>query len=120
MNFRLIKTAASIAVLLGAFVSPAASAAGHSEALKEGHKLALDRKLGNCFGCHRITGTDQEGNTGPPLIAMKARFPDKSVLRAQIYDATVKNPGSLMPPFGRHKALSDKQIDLITDYIHSL
>jgi len=120
MNFRLIKTAASVVALLGVFASPVAISAGHAEALKEGHRLALDRKLGNCFGCHRITGKDQEGNAGPPLIAMKARFPDKAVLRAQIYDATVKNPGSLMPPFGRHGALTDKQIDLITDYIHSL
>lgn len=120
MNFRLIKTAATLVALLGAFTSPVVTAAGQSEALKEGHKLSLDRKLGNCFGCHRITGTDQEGNAGPPLIAMKARFPDKSVLRAQIYDATVKNPASLMPPFGRHNALTDKQIDLITDYIYSL
>ncbi len=120
MNFRLIKTAASIVALLGVFASPIATAASHSEALKEGHRLAFDRKLGNCFGCHRITGTDQEGNAGPPLIAMSARYPDKSVLRAQIYDATVKNPNTLMPPFGRHNALSDKQIDLITDYIYSL
>lgn len=120
MNFRLIKTAAPIVALLGVFVSPITTASGHSEALKEGHRLALDRKLGNCFGCHFITGKDQEGNAGPPLLAMSARFPDKSKLRAQIYDATVSNPSSLMPPFGRHNALSNKQIDLITDYIYSL
>ena len=120
MNFRLIKTAASIVALLGAFMSPIATAAGHSEAIAEGQKLAFDRKLGNCLSCHIITGKDQEGNIGPPLIAMKARFPDKSALRAQIYDATVNNPNSMMPPFGKHHALTGKQIDLITDYIYSL
>jgi hypothetical protein len=34
---------------------------------------------------------------------MKARFPNRAVLRAQIWDATVKNPNSLMPPMGKHK-----------------
>jgi sulfur-oxidizing protein SoxX len=50
---------------------------------------------------------------------MSARFPDKSKLRAQIFDATVANPNSVMPPFGKHHALTGKQIDLITDYIYS-
>ncbi len=120
MNFRCITTAASIVALLGAFASPIATAAGHSEAMAEGKRLAFDRKLGNCLACHYITGKDQEGNIGPPLLAMSSRFPDKSKLRAQIYDATVNNPNTVMPPFGKHHALTEKQIDLITDYIYSL
>lgn len=120
MKFRLITTAASIVALLGAFATPVVIAAGHSEALAKGKALAFDKKLGNCLACHMIPGGNMAGNIGPPLIAMGARFPDKSVLRAQIFDATVKNPGSMMPPFGRHKALTNMQIDLITDYIHSL
>jgi len=120
MNFRLIKTAAAIVALLGAFTTPVVTAAGHSEAIAAGKKLAFDRKLGNCLACHRITGKDQEGNIGPPLLAMSARYPDKSKLRAQIFDATVRNPNTIMPPFGRHHALTGKQIDLITDYIYTL
>ena len=120
MNFRLIKTAASIVALLGAFTSPVATAAGHSEAVAEGQRVAFDRKLGNCLTCHRVTGKLQEGNIGPPLIAMKARFPDKSVLRAQIHDSTVSNPATLMPPFGKHRILTEKQIDQVTEYIYSL
>jgi len=60
------------------------------------------------------------GNIGPPLIAMKARYPDKAKLRAQIWDATAANPHTPMPPFGKHGALSDKEIDLITEYVYSL
>ncbi len=86
----------------------------------EGKKLAFDRKKGNCIACHFIAGGDLPGNIAPPLIAMKARFPDRSVLRAQIYDATVKNPHSLMPPFGKHELLSGKELDAITDYIYTL
>ncbi len=85
-----------------------------------GKELAFDRKLGNCLGCHAISGGTQPGNVGPPLIAMKARFPDRAVLRAQIWDATVKNPHSLMPPFGKHGVLTERQIDKITDFIHLL
>jgi len=50
---------------------------------------------------------------------MKARFPDKAVLREQIWDATVKNPQTIMPPFGKHQALTEKQIDQITDFIYT-
>jgi sulfur-oxidizing protein SoxX len=51
---------------------------------------------------------------------MKVRFPDKAQLRAQIWDATVKNPNSMMPPFGRHEILSEGEIDKVVEYIHSL
>ena len=85
-----------------------------------GKELAFDRKLGNCLACHIVSNGGQPGNIGPPLIAMKARFPDRVMLRAQIWDATVKNPNSMMPPFGKHKVLTENQIDKITDFVHSL
>ena len=120
MKFRLIKTAVTAVALLGAFASPVAMSAAHSEALAAGKALAFNKKKGNCLACHQIAGGSMAGNIAPPLIAMKARYPNKSDLRAQIYDSTVKNPNSMMPPFGRHKALTDKEIDLITDFIYSL
>lgn len=130
MMIRLISTAVSVVTLLGvigcstsastAAMPSASPAVMTADPIAEGKKLAFDRKLGNCLGCHAIAGGKLAGNIGPPLIAMKARFPDKAVLRAQINDATVRNPATMMPPFGRHSSLSDKQIDLITDYIHTL
>ena len=50
---------------------------------------------------------------------MKQRYPDKAQLRAQIWDATVKNPNTIMPPFGRFQILSEEQIDWITEYIYT-
>ncbi|HAY40742.1 MAG TPA: sulfur oxidation c-type cytochrome SoxX [Gammaproteobacteria bacterium] len=85
-----------------------------------GKDLTFDRKLGNCLACHMISGGSQPGNIGPPLIAMKARYPDVADLRAQIHDATVANPNTMMPPFGRHNILSADQIDKITAFIHTL
>ena len=51
---------------------------------------------------------------------MEQRFTDKAKLRAQIYDSTATNPNSIMPPFGRHKMLSDHELDLVTDFIYQL
>ena len=111
----------SSALLIGSMTLLGVTSASASEAtIAEGKKLAFNRKLGNCLACHAIAGGSLPGDIGPPLIAMKTRFPDKAKLRAQIWDSTAKNPNSIMPPFGRHNMLSDKQIDKITDYIYSL
>lgn len=111
----------SSALLMGSLSLLGVTSASASEAtIAEGKKLAFNRKLGNCLACHAIAGGSLPGNIGPPLVAMKARFPDKAKLRAQIWDSTATNPNSIMPPFGRHDMLSDKQIDKITDYIYSL
>ena len=67
-----------------------------------------------------VVGCDLAGNIGPPLVAMKARFPDKAKLRAQIWDSTKSNQNSIMPPFGRHKILSEKEIDQIVEFIYTL
>ena len=120
MKIRLISSAASVVALLSVFVSPVVFSASHGDMLAEGKRLAFDRKLGNCLTCHMIAGGQAAGNLGPPLIAMKARFPDKKVLRAQIWDSNISNPASPMPPFGRHNIMTEKQIDLVTDFIHSL
>lgn len=88
-----------------------------------GQDVALNNKKGNCMACHLIPGDPKvvtSANIGPPLIAMKARFPDKKKLREQIADATKANPMSTMPPFGKNLILSDKEVDLVTDYIYGL
>ena len=98
---------------------------GHANAdeaadIAKGKELAFDRKKGNCLACHQIEGGTLAGNIGPPLIAMKARFPDYEKLRSQIYDARKNNPNTIMIPFGPHAVMSDKEIDLVTKYIHTL
>ncbi|NOX09568.1 MAG: sulfur oxidation c-type cytochrome SoxX [Gammaproteobacteria bacterium] len=115
-------TAISIASILTGLTMIPVSVASASEAsvIAEGKKLAFNRKKGNCLACHAIAGGKLPGNIGPALIAMKDRYPDKSRLRAQIWDSTANNPNSMMPPFGRHKILSNSDIDKITAYIYSL
>jgi sulfur-oxidizing protein SoxX len=115
---KLITASSAVAVLLGALaVAPQIASA---DQVAEGKKIAENRKKGNCFTCHSYEGAKLPGNLGPPLVAMKARFPDKAKLRAQIYDATKNNPNSIMPPFGRHEILSDKEIDAVTEWVYTL
>ena len=89
----------------------------------DGRSIAFDTKKGNCLACHAIPSepkAEAPGNIGPPLVSMKARYPDRAKLRAKIWDATVTNPNSVMPPFGRNKILTEQEIDLVTDYIQGL
>lgn len=123
---KLVSMATSVAALVGSLaLAPISSSVAADEEKKmtpveEGKKIAFDRKKGNCLACHAIAGGSMAGNMGPPLVAMKARFPDKEKLRSQISDPTKANPNSSMPPFGRHKILSDKEIDLIVEFVYTL
>lgn len=85
-----------------------------------GKSLAFERVKGNCLACHAIDDGELPGNAGPPLRNMKQNFPDRKRLRAQIWDATANNPQTLMPPFGRHRILTESEIDLIVDYLYTL
>lgn len=114
-------TALSLAALLaGMSAMPGVASAADEASIKMGKEVAYDRRLGNCLACHMMGDGASPGNIGPPLIAMKARFPDRDVLQAQIWDPTVSNPSSRMPPFGKYKALSPAQIDAIVDYLYTL
>ena len=114
-NLLVATTILCCSVLLG----PTAASASDAT-VAEGKKLAFNRKKGNCLACHMIAGGSLPGDIGPPLVAMKARFPDAAALRAQIWNASEKNPNTIMPPFGRHQILSDDEIDKITAFIHTL
>jgi len=97
--------------------------AADENAPADGKSLAFDRKKGNCLACHAIPSepkAESPGNIGPPLVNMKARYPDRDKLRARIWDETAVNPESVMPPFGRNKILTEEEIDLVTDYVQGL
>ena len=92
----------------------------YSGDIEEGKKLAFDRKKGNCLACHMIDDGELAGNNGPPLIAMKARFPARKVLFDQIWDPTKTDPNSFMPPFGKHGAITKTEINKIIEYLYTL
>ena len=119
---RLFSTVLGGVVVMAATLSSTLILSGpvYADVLKEGKAIAFDRRKGNCLACHMIEDGALPGNQGPPLLAMKARFPDKEVLRAQIYDANVKNPQTVMPPFGKNRILTEEELDKVVEYIYSL
>ena len=88
---------------------------------RAGQALAHDVYKGNCLGCHQIPGDPDAvslANIGPPLTLMRSRFPDRAALQSQIWDSTARNPQTVMPPFGKHRILTEREIDLIIDYLY--
>ena len=120
----ILKTASSVLAVAGSMtllpIPGLVLAEDAGSVADQGKAVAFDRKKGNCLACHQIAGGDLPGNIGPPLVAMKARFPDKSRLRAQIWDSTKMNSNTIMPPFGRQQILSEGEIDKIVEFIYTL
>ena len=116
-----ITTTTSIVALLGCLgFAPSIASADAAADLAKGKEIAFDRKKGNCLACHQIEGGSLAGNIGPPLVAMKARFPDYDKLRAQIDEPRTNNPNTIMIPFGPHAVMSAKEIDLVAKFIYTL
>lgn len=112
-----IASALLVSVSLSTSVSLAAESGSNIE---QGKKLAFDRPKGNCLACHMIKEGASPGNIAPPLVVMKTRFPDKKVLKDQIWDASKRNPETSMPLFGRYEILTESELDKVVDFIYSL
>lgn len=106
--------------LLAMFTASPVVADNHAEQIALGKAVYMGKSRGNCVSCHTIADPDAKlaGSQGPPTLSMKARFPDKAKLRAQIWDATKNNPLTIMPPLGKHWILSEEEIDAVVEYIY--
>lgn len=118
--FKIIPTrfaAFALALAIGALVCTGAQA---QSAVDEGRKLAFDRGKGNCLTCHVIKGGDLPGTIGPELVGIKSKYPRREDLVAIINDETVRNPLTVMPPFGRNRILTEKEINAVVDFLQTL
>ncbi|MDH3431584.1 MAG: sulfur oxidation c-type cytochrome SoxX [Gammaproteobacteria bacterium] len=111
--------AAGVAIFSLAAASNFANGSPQAD-IAEGKLLSMERSKGNCLACHMIEDGELPGDLGPPLLAMKVRFPDRKALVEQVCDATVRNSNSRMPPFCRHGILSEEEVELIVDYLYTL
>ena len=116
-RFFLRGTALTAFLLLGVGTQAAEPTA---EDIAAGRAIAEDRNAGNCFACHLVEGAELAGNVGPPLMAMKMRFPEREALYQQIADPRVRNPNTVMPPYGAHGILSERELNLVIDYLLTL
>jgi L-cysteine S-thiosulfotransferase len=111
-----MKPALILALLIGAaFAGPA-----RAQSAAEGQKLAFDRGKGNCLTCHTIKGGDLPGTIGPELKDLKSKYPNRDDLVAIVSDETKRNPQTVMPPFGRNRILSEKEINAVVDFLQTL
>jgi L-cysteine S-thiosulfotransferase len=111
-----MKPALILALLIGAaFAGPA-----RAQSAAEGQKLAFDRGKGNCLTCHAIKGGDLPGTIGPELKDLKSKYPNRDDLVAIVSDETKRNPQTVMPPFGRNRILSEKEINAVVDFLQTL
>ncbi len=118
-SFTLSMTTTISGLLLGLLLNHPAGMAGEKARtpLQQGRDLSIEF----CQACHFFQGTNQAGTVGPPLIAMKPRFPDHQKLVRLIDDPhKASKPDSMMPPFGRNGLLEERQIELIIDYLYTL
>jgi L-cysteine S-thiosulfotransferase len=110
--------ALALALLTG--VLAAASPARAQSTVAEGQALAFDRSKGNCLTCHVIKGGDLPGTIGPELKDIKSKYPDRNELIAILTDETKRNPLTVMPPFGRNRILTEKEINAVVDFLQTL
>ena len=106
------------AVLLAA-LSCAAVAQGREDS---GRQLALDKNKGNCADCHQFPNdsrVETRATVGPPLSGIKSRFTSRIALTSLVKDPMTINPDTIMPPYGRHRILTEREIDAIVDYLYT-
>lgn len=87
-----------------------------------GRKLAISQPVGNCVACHVLPDVDLPGDVGPNLVESMKGYTekDRATVKQWIWDATTFNPDTIMPPYGKNKLLTEKEIDDIVDYLYSL
>lgn len=97
--------------------------AAEPDRLAAGRALAHGQEKGNCLACHQMPRDPRAetlANLGPRLEDVRRRYPSREELRQRIWDAARFNADTLMPPYGRHRILTEEEIDLVVDYIHEL
>jgi sulfur-oxidizing protein SoxX len=118
-----LTSALGLLILAAAFGQAHPALADEAQRVAAGARLAHEVAKGNCLACHAMPSDASavtSANIGPPLVAMRARFPDRELLRRQVWDAGLINPDTVMPPFGKHQILTTEEIDLIVDYLYTL
>lgn len=108
----------TLALVIGAFASTGSAQA--QSAVDEGRNLAFDRGKGNCLTCHVIKGGTLPGSIGPELRDIKSKYPKREDLVAILNDETQRNPLTVMPPFGRNRILTEKEINAVVDFLQTL
>ncbi len=116
INFKKLLVTAVICTIS----ATAINAAGNEALIKEGRKVFVTKKLGNCLACHSVQGDPnipQTGDIGPKLANLDT-YP-KDYLFEKIWDPNKTVPDTLMPPMGRSHKITKHQIDALVAYLQA-
>lgn len=106
--------AASVALLV----------AGPALAQKDrGLELFVRPDKGYCIACHAVpasAGPVTRSNVGPALEGSRMRELGSPALHELLRDPTRARPDTIMPPFGKHRILEEREIDAVTEYLLAL
>lgn len=78
---------------------------------------------GHCIACHQLPpgmGPETRNDVGPRLEGARMRELGRNALRDILKDPTRRNADTVMPPYGRHRLLDDREIDRLTELLHAL
>lgn len=112
-------------LLIASAISGLLTTASFADAalVAKGEKIFNNKKKGNCFACHAISGQklDGPGSFGPDL-ATTAYYPEEMLydLIYDIYSVEGKAQFSAMPAFGKNGWLDDAEIKAVVAYLTSL
>ena len=90
---------------------------------QEALDLFVKPEKGHCIACHQLpanAGPGARNDLGPKLEGERMRALGKAGIREIIEDPTKRNPDSVMPPYGHHRILDAREIDLIAEFLHAL
>ena len=76
---------------------------------KEGAKVVVDRRLGNCLSCHQIDvlrGEEFHGDVGPPLNGVAGRWDSATLRMIVVNPKKVFGEDTVMPAFYRVDGLN--------------
>jgi len=88
---------------------------------KRGKMVALKKgkNKGNCIACHKLKDGVQYGTVGPDLSKYGTWGRSDAQTYTIVSDMRVRNPDTVMPPFGTNRILNDEAIRDVTAYLQS-
>ena len=113
-----MRLATALLVALAAAIAPRAHAQKD-----QGLEIFIRPDKGYCIACHQVpaqAGPVTRSNVGPALAGARMRELGSDRLHELLRDPTRANPETVMPPFGKHHILDDREIDRVTEYLLAL
>lgn len=111
-----------LATALLAALAAAIASRAHAQN-DQGLEIFIRPDKGYCIACHQVpaqAGPVTRSNMGPALAGARMRELGGARLHELLRDPSRANPDTVMPPFGKHHILDDREIDRVTEYLLAL